>query len=143
MKKLFIVVLSLLALAFIGCDASMQFEQEAYDAKYKSTYATTINKLEMSEGNFETYRRVIFYNVRLGETVFSCEGFCHVSIDKDGDVELVVKVGEHEYLRHYLGQKQDITYFSEQLESSVVPQDRRYRITFNPRLWMPEFKVQR
>ena len=141
MKKLFIVALSLLTLSFIGCDASSQFEREAYNAKYKSTYATTVNKLEMAEGNFETYRRVIFYNVRIGETVFACEGLCHVNIDKDGDVELVIKTGEHEYLRHYLGQKQDITYFSEQLDSNTIPQDRRYRITFNPRLWVPELKV--
>lgn len=54
---------------------------------------------------------LVFYNVRLGETVFTCEGYYHVQVDKDGDIELVVKVDEDEYLRHYLGQKQDITYF--------------------------------
>ena len=105
---------------FVSCSqndlAQFQYESEAKTAKYRTDYAKVVNKLEMIEGNFESLRRVTFYNVRLGETVFVCEGFTHVQIDNDGDIELVVKVGEDKYLRHYLGQKQDITYFSEQLQ---------------------------
>ena len=143
MKKrsflIFVTVMAFMVVLF-SCDAQSQFRQEAYDAKYKSTYATTVNKLEMEEGNFNVYRRVIFYNVRLGETVFACEGFCHVQVDEDGDVELVIKTEDKQYLRHYLGQKQDITYFSEQIEPAFIPNDRKYRITFNPRLWIPKFE---
>ena len=111
----------------------------AKSAKYQSEYAVTVNKLEMKEGNFKTYRRVVFYNVRLGENVFACEGYCHVQVDRDGDIEIVVKTGEDEYLRHYLGQKQDITYFSEQLKP-VKEGDYRYQIVWNPKIWLPEFK---
>lgn len=125
-----------------SCDAQTQFAQEAYDAKYKSEYATTINKLEMQEGDFKVYRRVIFYNVRLGETVFACEGYSHIQIDKDGDVEIVIKDENGKFLRHYLGQKQDITYFSEQIQGEYVPNNRKYRITFNPKLWIPKFEVR-
>lgn len=123
---------------FTNATAITNFENEATAAKYTSEYAKTVNKLEMKEGNFKTYRRVVFYNVRLGETVFTCEGFCHVQIDKDGDIELVVKVGEDQYLRHYLGQKQDITYFSEQLKTNTVDDNYKYKIVFNPKLWFPE-----
>lgn len=137
MKKfLFLIFATTLAMFLVSC-AEMQYQQEAHNAAFKSTYATTVNKLEMAEGNFEVYRRVVFYNVRLGEIVFACEGFCHVKIDHDGDVELVIKTGENQYLRHYLGQKMEITYFSEQLESAFIPRDRKYKITFNPRLWLP------
>lgn len=115
--------------------------READTARLQSEYAKTVNKLEMKEGNFKTYRRVVFYNVRLGETVFTCEGYCHVQIDRDGDVELVVKVGEDQYLRHYLGQKQDITYFSEQLKTNTVDDNYRYKIVFNPKLWLPEIET--
>jgi len=128
--------------ALQGCDAQSQYEKELYDATYKSEYAKTVNKLEMVEGNFESWRRVTFYNVRLGETVFSCEGYCHVKVDRDGDIELVVKTGDNEYLRHYLGQKQDITYFSEQIEASKVPNNKKYSIIFNPKLWLPSFEGQ-
>lgn len=133
------------ALGVLGCSqnsiAAWQREKEANTAKYRSTYAVMVNKLEMQESNFKTYRRVIFYNVRLGETVFACEGYCHVQVDRDGDIEIVVKTGEDEFLRHYLGQKQDITYFSEQLKPTKYDGDYRYQIVWNPRLWFPEFKV--
>ncbi|MBR0495655.1 MAG: hypothetical protein IJJ71_05745, partial [Treponema sp.] len=73
-KRSFLIFVTAMAFMVVlfSCDAQSQFQLEAYDAKYKSTYATTVNKLEMEEGNFNVYRRVIFYNVRLGETVFAC-----------------------------------------------------------------------
>ncbi len=146
MKKFCIIVLCMVMGAmFTSCGnwmAQENFEREARAAKYQSEYATTVNKLEMEEGNFGTYRRVTFYNVRLGEIVFACEGHIHVQIDKDGDVELVVKTGPKEYLRHYLGQKQDITYFSEQLDSAYIPDDHRYRIMWNPNKWIPTFEAK-
>lgn len=117
----------------------MNFEREAQSVKYSSEYATTVNKLELAEGNFDCYRRVTFYNVRLGENVFVCEGYCHVQIDRDGDVELVIKAGPNEYLRHYLGQKQDITYFSEQLRADSITDNDKYRVVWNPKLWVPGF----
>ena len=125
---------------FANATAAVNYQREADSAKYTSEYAKTVNKLEMQEGNFNTLRRVTFYNVRLGETVFVCEGYCHVQIDKDGDIELVVKTGQNEYLRHYLGQKQDITYFSEQLKSDVVLDNYRYKVVFNPKLWLPKWE---
>ncbi len=140
MKRFWIPAL-LSVLVLMGCSGNMIAEinrgREADTARLQSEYAKTVNKLEMKEGNFRTFRRVTFYNVRLGEVVFVCEGYCHVAIDKDRDVELVVKVGMDEYLRHYLGQKQDITYFSEQLKASEVTNNNGYRIQFNPKLWIP------
>lgn len=145
MKKIFIVFAILVGIVFAGCTpnelAQMNYEREAKEAKYQSEYATTVNKLEMKEGNFGTYRRVTFYNVRLGEIVFACEGHIHVQIDADGDVELVVKTGPNSYLRHYLGQKQDITYFSEQLEDANIPDNHCYRIAWNPNKWIPVFET--
>lgn len=144
MKKIFMILLILATCLMVGCTgnywAEMNYNREARSARFQSEYATTVNKLEMKEGNFKTYRRVIFYNVRLGETVFACEGYCHVQVDNDGDIEIVVKTGDEEYLRHYLGQKQDITYFSEQLKP-VKQDEYRYQIVWNPKLWFPEFKV--
>ena len=142
MKRITILFLLCFALfGFISCGAAGNFEAEKYDAKYKSEYGLTVNKLEMKEANFETFRRVTFYNVRLGEIVFVCEGYSHVQIDNDGDVEIVIKTGEDEFLRHYLGQKQDITYFSEQLKP-VKEEERRYKIIWNPKLWLPVFETE-
>lgn len=145
MKKIYLILCVAIAIMVTSCglaDVSnatkaVNFEREATSVKYSSEYATTINKLELNEANFGSYRRVVFYNVRLGENVFVCEGYCHVQIDGDGDVELVVKTGNDQYLRHYLGQKEDIIYFSEQLDSSLVVNNDRYRVIWNPKLWIP------
>lgn len=142
MKKLFILISMFVTVIIMSCstanNAQLRYEREAKEAAYLSEYANVVNKLEKIEGNFNTYRRVVFYNVRLGETVFACEGYCHIKIDKDGDVEIVVKIGENTYLRHYLGQKEDITYFSEQLTGNYSDTDKyRYKISFNPKLWLP------
>lgn len=143
MKKFLIVFMAVIMVVMTGCTANdiaaMNQEREANTAKYQSEYAKTVNKLEMAESNFKDYRRVSFYNVRLGEIVFACEGYCHVKIDNDGDVEIVVKVGEGEFLRHYLGQKQDITYFSEQLKPTKGIDNYRYKIVWNPNNWIPVF----
>lgn len=142
MKKIFIACI-FTSFLFVSCGgnfaAELNRQREADTARLQSEYAITVNKLEMKEGNFQTLRRVTFYNVRLGEVVFVCEGHCHVQIDKDGDVEIVVKTDADKYLRHYLGQKQDITYFSEQLEPTDNVEAHRYKIMWNPKLWVPVF----
>ena len=142
MKKFIFALLAVFAVfSFVGCSgndfAQMNYDREARTAQYQSDYARVVNKLEMKEGNFKTYRRVIFYNVRLGETVFSCEGYSHIKIDSDGDCEIVIKTGDEEYLRHYLDLSGDIIYFSEQLKPNNADAY-TYRIMFNPKLWIPE-----
>ena len=72
MKKFSILLASFLVMILaISCTAQSQFERERYEAKYTTQYAKSVNDLEKAEGNFKVYRRVIFYNVRLGETVFA------------------------------------------------------------------------
>ena len=147
MKRFGTIILCMVLSAMVtSCGnwmAQANYEREAQTAKYQSEYATTVNKLEMKEGNFQTYRRVVFYNVRTGEPVFVCDGHTHVQTDADGDIELVVKVGDNQYLRHYLGKTDDCTYFSEQLLPAEIPEDHRYRIMWNPNKWIPTFEVQR
>ena len=144
MKKfMFLIISILVSCMFFSCmsesdKAQLDYQRKAKAASYMSEYAKTVNNLEFDEGNFNSYRRIVFYNVRLGETIFSCEGYAHVQIDKDGDVEIVLKSGENSYLRHYLGQKQDITYFSEQIKPSDNLKSYNYKISWNPKLWIPE-----
>ncbi|MCR5219209.1 hypothetical protein [Treponema sp.] len=144
MKKfIFLIISVLFSCMFFSClsegdKAQLDYERKAKASQYMTEYAKTVNNLEFDEGNFNSYRRIVFYNVRLGETVFSCEGYAHIQIDRDGDIEIVLKSGENSYLRHYLGQKQDITYFSEQIKPSDNLKSYNYKISWNPKLWIPE-----
>jgi len=60
-------------------------------------------------------------------------------LTKTGDVEIVVKVGQEEYLRHYLGKAPDMIYFSEQLKPVEVLDYNHYTIVWNPNKWIPRF----
>ena len=73
MKKFILLISFLAMILMVSCTAQQQYERERYEAKYTTQYAKSVNDLEKAEGNFKVYRRVIFYNVRLGETVFACE----------------------------------------------------------------------
>ncbi|MBR3646375.1 MAG: hypothetical protein IKN54_08140 [Lachnospiraceae bacterium] len=142
MKKNFLLLQIFFGLTLISCSgnaiAALNQQREADTAKYQSEYGVIKNKLELEEANFKSYRKTVFYNVRLGETVFACEGYSHIQIDEDGDVEIVIKTGEKTYLRHFLETKPDITYFSEELNSTEI-ENYHYQIVWNPKLWIPEF----
>lgn len=68
MKKLFMILIATTIVALTGCSgnfsAELNQQREAETARLQSTYAKVINKLEMSEGNFQDMRRIVLYNVR-------------------------------------------------------------------------------
>ena len=97
--------------------------------------------LETAEQNFEVYRRVVFYNGINGEYILSIEGRLAIIIDSDGDLVVTVKTEKGEYMKHYLGLSDNVTYFSEQLESNAVS-TRQYRVIFKPVSIVPIIEVK-
>lgn len=92
--------------------------------------------LENAEQNFEVYRRVVFYNGINGEYILTIEGRLAIIVDEDGDLVVTVKTDEGQYLKHYLGLSDNVTYFSEQLEASEASTS-QYRVTFKPSVIVP------
>lgn len=99
------------------------------------------HNLEVSEQNFKVYRRVVFYNGINGEYILTIEGYLAIIVDEDGDVVVTVKTDDGEYLKHYLGLSDNVTYFSEQLESNKVSVG-RYRVIFKPSSILPYIEVK-
>lgn len=99
------------------------------------------HNLEVAEQNFEVSRRVVFYNGINGEYILTIEGKLAIIIDSDGDLVVTVKTSEGEYLKHYLGLSDNVTYFSEQLAAKDVSTS-QYRVIFKPSVIVPsiEFK---
>ncbi|HRY53021.1 MAG TPA: hypothetical protein P5142_00255 [Spirochaetia bacterium] len=128
MKKLLVVVLVVFALAlmFAGCS------DDAVVARHN---------LERSEQNFELYRRVVFYNGINGEYILTIEGRLAIIVDSDGDLVVTVKTDSGEYLKHYLGLSDNVTYFSEQLEASDASAS-RYRVIFKPSVIIPNVNLK-
>ena len=121
MKKQ-ILGLSLIALLFSGCD----------DAQIAS------ENLKKSADNFEIDRRVIFYNGITGEYMLNIEGKCSITKDKlDNQLEVICKVSNSEYKKHFLGLSDNVTYFVEQLQPKEASAY-HYRVTFKPQSIIPD-----
>lgn len=128
MKKVMLTVVgAVLATLFIaGCDDD----------------ATIVrSNLERAEQNFEVYRRVVFYNGITGEYILTIEGLLAIIVDSDGDLVVTVKTKDGKYLKHYLGLSDNVTYFSEALESNAASAQ-GYRVIFKPTEIVPTVEVR-
>lgn len=96
--------------------------------------------LERAEQNFEVFRRVVFYNGITGEYILTIEGRLAIIVDEDGDLVVTVKT-EKGFLKHYLGLSDNVTYFSEALESNNVS-DAQYRVIFKPSTIIPTIELR-
>lgn len=89
---------------------------------------------------FEIYRRVVFYNGITDQYILCVEGFCSVdNINKQ--LAVTVKTESGDFLKHYLGLSDNVTYFSEQIHGAKVS-DKRYRVIFKPSVIVPNIDVE-
>lgn len=93
------------------------------------------SNLSKAADNFEIERRIVFLNVRTGKYELEVQGRCSIS-DSDNQLEVLCRVGEDEYKKHFLGKAGDFTYFAEQLEVSEAS-EYHYRVVFKPQSIIP------
>lgn len=124
MKRVFILLLALMALTVTSCsDADVASQNIARAAE-----------------QFEIYRRVVFYNGITDNYILSVEGYCSIS-DLNGQLEVTVKTESGAYLKHHLGLSDNVTYFSEQLQPEYVS-DKQYRVIFKPSVIIPNIDME-
>ena len=91
---------------------------------------------------FELNRRVVFYNGITGEYILSVEGRCSIRADSmDKQLELTCKTGPSQFKKHFLGLSDNVTYFSEQLESAHASAY-HYRVIFKPQSILPDVELK-
>lgn len=89
---------------------------------------------------FEIFRRVVFYNGITDTYILQVEGFC--SVTEEGDrLSVIIKTDDGEFLKHYLGLSDNVTYFAEQMESEKVS-TQRYRVIFKPSVIVPNIDIE-
>lgn len=124
MKKLLLLILVTIVL-LAGC----------------STDATIASRnLSKAADMFELERRIVFYNTWVDKYMLSVEGRCSIS-DSGGKVSVTCKTSPTAYKKHYLGLSGNVTYFSEQLESSAVSVY-RYKVIFKPESIIPDIDLK-
>lgn len=90
--------------------------------------------------NFEIERRVIFLNGITDTYLLEIEGRCSIT-DEGHQLEVLCKIGDDEYKKHFLGLSDNVTYFIEQLEPSD-DDEYRYRVTFKPEAIIPDIDLR-
>lgn len=104
-----------------------------------SPASTASHNLSQAADHFEIDRRIVFLNVRTGDYEFVVEGKCSIT-DAEGQLEVTCRVGENEYLKHFLGKGPDFTYFAEQMKTTDVSVY-HHRIIFKPETVLPEVEL--
>lgn len=97
--------------------------------------------LEIEEQNFNVFRRVVFYNGITGEYILTIEGKLAIIIDQDGDLVVTVKTEDGKFLKHYFGLSDNVTYFSEALNSNNIS-TAQYKVIFKPTIILPTVEIR-
>ncbi|MNO13209.1 hypothetical protein D3C76_28380 [compost metagenome] len=124
MKKLLCVVLAIASIGLLsGCRD---------DARIASA------NLAKAADNFEINRRIVFFNGITDSYLLSIEGRCAFEVEGGGQkVAVTCKLGPNAYKKHTLGLSDNVSFFSEQLESADVSVY-HYRVTFKPQTILPD-----
>jgi hypothetical protein len=124
MNKLFITV-GILSMALAGCSNDAQIASQ---------------NLSQAADNFEINRRIVFYNGITNDYILVIEGLCSQE-QTDRKLAVTCKTGPGQYKKHFLGLSNNVTYFSEQMESAQA-NVYHYRVTFKPAAIVPNFDVR-
>ena len=134
-KKLIIfIILGIMTVTLTGCEALFGDSAE--------TVGYNISK-EANE--FKVKRRITFINLRTGDYLFQATGNCSVKGGLENDnneLELICRIGEDKYQKHFLYIANETTYVVEQLEYSDVSRY-DYEFIFRPEAIIPiQIKTQ-
>lgn len=128
-KVLYILTITILLLAMTGCNSA----------------DTVSYNLSREADEFKVKRRITFLNLRTGEYLFQATGNCSVKGGLEtgnNELELICKVGEDKYQKHFLYIANETTYVVEQLEYNDVSRY-DYEFIFRPKAIIPvEIKTQ-
>lgn len=92
--------------------------------------------LSKAADNFEVNRRVVMFNGITDQYLLTVEGACSIK-DEGHQLEVVCKVGDGQYKKHFLGLSDNVSYFVEQGEP-VEASAMHYRVTFKPQVILPD-----
>lgn len=101
---------------------------------------TVSENLSKDADSFKVERRVVFFNGITDKYLLTIEGLCSIT-DEGKQLEVVCKVGEDQYKKHFLGLSDNVSYFVEQTDAKYA--DRfHYKVLFRPEQIIPDIELQ-
>lgn len=128
MKKIIEIILPIILLILIvtGCTSA----------------ETVSHNISREADEFKVKRRITFINLRSDTFLFQITGNCSIQDGTSDELEIICRIGEDKYQKHYLKNANETTYVIEQLEYSDVSRY-DYEIVFRPEAIVPiEIKTQ-
>lgn len=129
-----LVIIGVALLSLTGCEAIFGDSAE-----------TVGHNISKEANEFKVKRRITFINLRTGEYLFQAIGNCSVKGGLENDnneLELICRIGEDKYQKHFLYIANETTYVVEQLEYSDVSRY-DYEFIFRPEAIVPiQIKTQ-
>lgn len=124
MKKYLIVIAVVTFSMFVtGCDSA----------------ETVSHNISKEANEFKVKRRIVFVNLRTNDYLLEIQGNCSVKGGRDNssrELEVICRIGEDKYQKHFLYIADETTYTVEQLEYSDVSRY-DYEIIFRPEAIIP------
>jgi len=94
--------------------------------------------LSQAADNFQINRRIVFFNGITDSYLLSIEGRCSFEVEAGGQkVAVTCKLGPNAYKKHTLGLSDNVSFFSEQLDSADVSVY-HYKVVFKPQTILPD-----
>jgi hypothetical protein len=127
MKKLFLLALTIMIyVPFLnGCDTSANVASK---------------NLSKAAEEFQIERRIVFVNGITDNYIMSIEGKCSVEF-LPNKFEVTCKIGDEEFVKHYLGRADNVFPFVEQLQTANVS-TYRYKVIFKPTTIVPDVDLK-
>lgn len=104
---------------------------------------TASRNLSVAAEQFEVDRRIIFYNGITEEVMLLIEGKCSIEAGMtavSNALEVTCKTGPDQFVKHFLGLSDNVTFFVEQLEPIGVDVYRQ-RVIFKPESIVPDIDL--
>jgi len=106
-----------------------------------STDAQVVDRnLTTDAEQFKVERRITFINGITDKYLMTITGKCSLKDEGAGlQLEVLCKVGENEYKKHFLGKSDNVSYFVEQLDGANVGKY-HYEVVFRPEELIPDVR---
>lgn len=107
-----------------------------------SSAETVSYNLSREADEFKVKRRITFINLRTDSFLFQVTGNCSVQDNSSKELEIICRIGEDKYQKHFLKKADETTYVIEQLEYNDVSRY-DYEFIFRPEAIIPiQIKTQ-
>ena len=101
------------------------------------------HNLVKAADNFEINRRIVFFNGITDNYLLEIEGKCAVFTPQGlKALEVICKIEDEKYKKHFLGLSDNVAYFVEHLEPTYASAY-HYRVTFKPQAILPVLQMMR